>query len=169
MVNKIKADDIAPMYSCIQCNYYTCNNKDLDRHLITKKHLKNNSLAKNENKILVNNTKITIESPAIKKDDNNKPSNFLCECGKKYKLERTYLRHCEKCMLITQMDDNFDNFNVHFDNLNTNLDDNIIFNSNITLDNERVFLSPIGTLFLMLYNFLLVFTSFIYKEIHHLT
>ena len=72
-------------------------------------------------------------------------------------------------MLITQMDDNFDNFNVHFDNLNTNLDDNIIFNSNITLDNERAFLSPIGTLFLMLYNFLLVFTSFIHKEIHNLT
>lgn len=56
-------------YACSRCNFFTCNLKDWNRHLNTKKHNKN-----------------------IKKE------TFKCECGKEYKYRGSLYNHKKKCV-----------------------------------------------------------------------
>ena len=66
-------------YSCINCNYFTCNKTDYDRHLSTEKHKKRIS----EDKSLTEFTAKIV--------------NYTCKCGKEYKSRQGLYNHKKKC------------------------------------------------------------------------
>tara|TARA_X000000368_G_scaffold117338_2_gene91642 strand:- start:4446 stop:5360 length:915 start_codon:yes stop_codon:yes gene_type:complete len=66
-------------YSCINCNYFTSNKTDYDRHLLTEKHKKRIS----EDKSLTEFTAKIV--------------NYTCKCGKEYKSRQGLYNHKKKC------------------------------------------------------------------------
>jgi len=68
-------------FSCINCDYFTSNKRDLERHFSTLKHL---SLT-NTDQILTKKPKKTIEK------------EFVCKCGKCYKHKQSLYTHKKKC------------------------------------------------------------------------
>ena len=64
-------------FNCIECNYKCLKKGDYNRHLLTNKH----NLKTNDNK---NNTQIT-------------STEFVCNCGKKYKYRQGLSYHKIKC------------------------------------------------------------------------
>ena len=72
-------------YTCLNCDYNTCNKYDYEKHLNTIKH-KNTTLETNGNVLETNFSK---KSPKI--------ATYVCSCGKKY-IERSGLwKHKKKC------------------------------------------------------------------------
>ena len=69
-------------FSCIFCNYFTCNKKDYNKHLSTSKHK--------------NNCKISDFQQEIPKNPLN-PKIFDCVCGKVYKERSGLWKHKLKC------------------------------------------------------------------------
>jgi len=65
-------------YGCNECNYFTPNNSDLRKHLITQKHIIN-----------IDNT------TQIQKSANG----FECQCGKNYQHKSGLYKHKHKCGL----------------------------------------------------------------------
>ncbi len=59
-------------YECIKCNFITCNKKDYNRHLTTRKH---QGITKNP----------------------KKPQKFMCECGRQYKFRSGLSKHKKIC------------------------------------------------------------------------
>ena len=66
-------------YSCINCNYFTCNKTDYDRHLLTGKHKK----------------RILEDKPLT--EFTAKIVNYSCKCGKEYKSRQGLYNHKKKC------------------------------------------------------------------------
>ncbi len=66
----------AEKFCCETCNFLSCNKKDYNRHLTTRKH-----------NILVNATDFTPKTPNV----------FKCDCGKEYKHEPSLYKHKKKC------------------------------------------------------------------------
>jgi hypothetical protein len=66
-------------YSCIVCDFLTCNKKDYKRHLLTNKHK--------------NLTNPNDEHPPT-------PKEFKCKCEKVYKHSSTLSRHKRTCSFI---------------------------------------------------------------------
>jgi hypothetical protein len=60
-------------YECITCDYRSCNKKDYEKHILTRKH-----------QILTENTQKT-------------PIELLCICGNKYKHRQSLNNHKKKC------------------------------------------------------------------------
>jgi len=56
-------------YNCIKCNFITSNKKDYSRHLLTKRHIKNDKLHKNEN----------LEEIPSKISTPNTPKQYICK------------------------------------------------------------------------------------------
>ena len=73
------------IFSCETCNYNTSNRKDYSRHLSTAKH-----------NILINTNKKPEKAP----DDNC--SNFICDCGRKYKHAPSLYNHRKKCSVYIE-------------------------------------------------------------------
>jgi hypothetical protein len=71
------------IYMCDICDFVSCNKKDYNRHLLTRKHER-----------LINANKKGI-SPHTKTYD-----LFKCECGKKYKHEPSLYKHKKKCSVV---------------------------------------------------------------------
>jgi len=69
-------------YTCNICHFVSCNKKDYNRHLLTRKH-----------EILINANKNGV-SPHTQTHD-----IFKCECGKKYKHEPSLYKHKKKCSM----------------------------------------------------------------------
>ena len=69
-------------FCCEKCNYFTCNNKDFNKHLATQKHKYENS---------TKNTK-----DFVPKNPKNE-KNHECLCGKKYKHAGSLWNHKKKC------------------------------------------------------------------------
>jgi len=71
-------------FGCNNCNYYTCNSKDYNKHLSTAKH-----------QISVNLNTLEQKIP--------KPDNVLfnCICGKTYAARNSLWYHKKKCTSIT--------------------------------------------------------------------
>jgi hypothetical protein len=67
-------------FSCIFCDYFTCNKKDYNKHLSTSKHK--------------NNCKIADFQQEIPKN----PQIFNCVCGKVYKERSGLWKHKLKCV-----------------------------------------------------------------------
>ena len=64
-----------PTYFCKNCNFYTCNKKDFDRHNITDKH-------------------VSLTNPNLKTPKN---PLYTCNCGKVYKHSSSLCAHKKKC------------------------------------------------------------------------
>lgn len=70
-------------YTCDKCNYLTCNKKDFNKHLMTRKH--KNTTKYNENEIKI-------------------PSKtfFTCNCGKIYPYRASLYNHKKKCTFLKE-------------------------------------------------------------------
>jgi len=75
MDTNIKNPKKPQKYLCEICHFYTCNKKDLDRHILTDKHL-------------------LLTNPNLKTPKN--PS-YTCNCGKMYKHSSSLCAHKKKC------------------------------------------------------------------------
>jgi hypothetical protein len=74
-------------FVCTLCHYNTCNKKDFNKHLLTKKHIFSN-----------NGNKLEIKSHF-----------FYCECGKKFITNGGLWKHKKKC---GNNDHNFNNIDI---------------------------------------------------------
>lgn len=77
-----KIPKIPKNYLCEKCNYSTSSLKDFNKHNLTAKH-----------------KRLTMSYPKIEKIPN---SNFICECGKKYKHKQSLYNHKKKCLLVVE-------------------------------------------------------------------
>ena len=69
-------------YSCINCDFNSCNKKDYNRHLLTDKH-----------KMVMNGNQIDNVLP-------QKTSKlYICKCGKEYNYASGLSRHKRKCSI----------------------------------------------------------------------
>ena len=68
---------------CEKCDYVTCNKKDYNKHLKTKKH---SSVSDTDDK--------------ASKKSQNKNTNYTCNCGKKYKHRQSLYNHKTKCNIL---------------------------------------------------------------------
>jgi hypothetical protein len=68
---------------CEKCDFQCCNNRDYDRHLLTRKH-------KNVDKMLTNVDNFTTKSP------------HMCLCGKEYKHRQSLSIHKKKCIITLE-------------------------------------------------------------------
>lgn len=67
-------------YECKLCDYMSCNKKDYNKHLLTRKH---------QNRTILNE----------KSQKSQKEGNYECEhCGKIYKVRNSYWYHVKKCV-----------------------------------------------------------------------
>ena len=89
-----KSLEIPTKFCCNFCDYITCNNKDYNKHLITRKHQ--------------NRTKLNEKSQKI--------PFFICSCGKSYKARNSLWYHKQKCTYKKQ-DDNLNNNIIEKDNI----------------------------------------------------
>ena len=85
-------------YSCSICYYNTCNNKDYNKHLLTRKH---------QNRAFLNKTEQEIPQSS--------KSIIKCECGKEYSARNSLWYHKKKCS-IAQGDNHDNNNNKASDN-----------------------------------------------------
>jgi hypothetical protein len=100
MADSVQYKSLPEVLYCKTCNYYTCNKKQIDKHFLSSKHIKNTSIsvelpppppptaversAKDE---LPSETDIPVVPP-------NTPTQLVCECcGETYKRKRALLRH----------------------------------------------------------------------------
>ena len=75
-------------YSCINCDFNSCNKKDYNRHLITDKH-----------KMVMNGNQIDNVLP-------QKTSNlYICKCGKEYNYASGLSRHKKKCSINEEVNE----------------------------------------------------------------
>jgi len=79
-------------YSCITCNYNTCDLKDYKKHLNTIKHINRN-------------------------DEKNTKNKNICECGKTYISLSGLWKHKQKCDIHRQK-----NTNINKDHSTNTLD-----------------------------------------------
>jgi hypothetical protein len=75
-------------FTCDCCNYSTRNKYDWNKHIQTKKHIKNSSIQSGEIKLSFN--------PSIVESIPKQPEH-KCECGKVYKYYSGLSRHKTKC------------------------------------------------------------------------
>ena len=81
-------------YVCEMCDYITFVKCNYDKHLLTRKHIKNGN---------------AMETALETLDKKDKKINFFCkECGKNYKTKNGLLNHKEKCKKTTQNDEKSD-------------------------------------------------------------
>ena len=91
-------DKTKNIFSCKLCNFKTCKYSKWERHLLTKKHIKNSELDTCK-VVTTNKQEVTIK--------NN--SEFICECGKHYKYKQSFSRHRKSCDYIKKIDDSKEN------------------------------------------------------------
>ena len=75
-------------YSCIFCNYSTCDKKDFNKHCSTDKHKKRTNPNNCEHKSPENPEPQVVNNPI---------ANFICNCGKKYKHASSLCNHKKTC------------------------------------------------------------------------
>ena len=87
-----KSPKIPKKYTCENCDYYTSNKKDYDKHLITSKHKK-------------------YEIGSIKEE--NKSQIYNCVCGKICKTHGGIWKHKQKCNIYIKQTDNNNGDDLH--------------------------------------------------------
>lgn len=76
------------IYECKLCDYVSCNKKDYNKHLLTRKH---------QNRTILNEKS---------QKSQKKEGNYECEhCGKIYKVRNSYWYHVKKCVPIIDKED----------------------------------------------------------------
>ena len=104
MADSVQYKSLPEVLYCKTCNYYTCNKKQIDKHFLSNKHIKNTSISVELplpgpvpvptavepaviEDILPSDSDIPVAPP-------NTPTPLICECcGKIYKRKRALLRH----------------------------------------------------------------------------
>jgi len=101
MADSVQYKSLPEVLYCKTCNYYTCNKKQIEKHFLSNKHIKNISISAE----LPPPPPPTAEEPAAIEDKlpsdsdiplppPNTPTPLICECcGKIYKRRRALLRH----------------------------------------------------------------------------
>ena len=79
----------ANKYNCKLCDYTTCNKWDFNKHILTRKHVKN-----------VNETRLKQNETILPE----KSVNLLCSCGLLFNSRTTMWRHKKKCTKETSVD-----------------------------------------------------------------
>lgn len=78
-------------FNCKNCDYSSCNKKDYDKHLTTRKH-------KYNDKMMTNNYQ----------ELNKEPKTYFCQCGKIYKHRQGLHFHKKTCNCKAQVIQNTD-------------------------------------------------------------
>ena len=98
MADSVQYKSLPEVLYCKTCNYYTCNKKQIDKHFLSNKHIKNITIS-------VELPPPAVEPPStmadrLPSDSNiplvppNTPTPLVCECcGKTYKRKRALFRH----------------------------------------------------------------------------
>ena len=101
MADSVQYKSLPEVLYCKTCNYYTCNKKQIDKHFLSNKHIKNTSISvelpppsppptaveRSAKDVLPSETDIPVVPP-------NTPTQLVCECcGETYKRKRALLRH----------------------------------------------------------------------------
>jgi len=105
MADSVQYKSLPEILYCKTCNYYTCNKKQIEKHFLSSKHIKNMSISVElpvpplPLPIPVAVEPIAIEDTLQSDSDiplppPNTPTPLVCECcGKIYKRKRALLRH----------------------------------------------------------------------------
>ena len=96
MADSVQYKSLPEVLYCKTCNYYTCNKKQIEKHFISSKHIKNSSISAAPTPVVepapleeqvVSHSDIPLAPP-------NTPNSIICECcGKTYKNKATFTRH----------------------------------------------------------------------------
>lgn len=93
-------------YSCLKCDYNTCNKTDYTRHLATLKHKKH----ANDDQMMTDDDPKTAKNAKL----------YCCACGKKYKYKQGLFVHRKVCLLNegsnTSVETNTFPINVEYEN-----------------------------------------------------
>ena len=106
MADSVQYKSLPEVLYCKTCNYYTCNKKQIDKHFLSSKHIKNTSISV---ELPPPPLPLPLPPPAVEpvaiedalpSDSDipvappNTPTPLICECcGKIYKRKRALLRH----------------------------------------------------------------------------
>lgn len=103
MADSLQYKSLPEVLYCKTCNYYTCNKKQIEKHFLSSKHIKNISISVEipapplplpaaEEPIAIED--IMQSDSDIPLPPPNTPTPLVCECcGKIYKRKRALLRH----------------------------------------------------------------------------
>ena len=97
MADSVQYKSLPEILYCKTCNYYTCNKKQIEKHFLSSKHIKNITISVELpppteeptaiEDILQQDSDIPLAPP-------NTPTPLVCECcGKTYKRKAALLRH----------------------------------------------------------------------------
>ena len=114
MADSIQYKSLPEILSCKTCNYYTCNKKQIEKHFLSSKHIKNSSSSVPPIEIpqpTPTHTPTPTSDPEIPSAPPNTPNPMICECcGKIYKRKTALIRHQQQKQLIkddiSSLDDN---------------------------------------------------------------
>lgn len=93
MTNGLQMDDKNEQneqlnFYCKKCNYITSKKNNFERHILSRKHQKDDAwMTKNEQN---------------EQNEQNSKKIFECGCGKKYKFRQGLHKHQQKCILINK-------------------------------------------------------------------
>ena len=102
MADSVQYKSLPEVLYCKTCNYYTCNKKQIDKHFLSSKHIKNTSISVELPLPIPVPTAVepAVIEDALPSDSDipvappNTPTPLICECcGKIYKRKRALLRH----------------------------------------------------------------------------
>jgi len=105
MADSVQYKSLPEVLYCKTCNYYTCNKKQIEKHFLSSKHIKNISISVELPHSSLAPSLPTEKEPEIIEDTlqsesdipsapPNTPTPLICECcGKIYKRKRALLRH----------------------------------------------------------------------------
>ena len=99
----------SPIFECKICNYNCCKNSDMNKHLLTKKH-------------------IAREKEYNKGTKNTTPNLYICNCGKEYTYHSGLWKHKKKCVSIATNSPNGDKYMFDLVNNNSTNDNTILTN-----------------------------------------
>jgi hypothetical protein len=100
MADSVQYKSLPEVLYCKTCNYYTCNKKQIDKHFLSSKHIKNTSISVELPLPVPTAVEPAVIEDALPSDSDipvappNTPTPLICECcGKIYKRKRALLRH----------------------------------------------------------------------------
>ena len=85
-IKQILSKKVANNYSCELCDYYTSRKSNLEKHLISSKHVR-----------MTNDDNL---GQKVEKSSKNK-QDFICHCGRSYKHRQGLWKHKQDCNVYT--------------------------------------------------------------------
>ena len=93
MADSVQYNSLPEILYCKTCNYYTCNKKQIEKHFLSSKHIKNSSVQVPSPPTPPIEDILPLDSD-VPSAPPNTPNPIICECcGKTYKRKAALLRH----------------------------------------------------------------------------